>query len=342
MTKPGNEESDVLESSNDRELARPNRRRLFLLVVKGLVSVSLIAFVFSNVDFTLAWQKIEKLSVALMATVFVVLFGQNLIAAMRWYVILRQQQINIPLTTTVKFSFIGAFFNQLLPSSIGGDVARAWYVYHHGQTKGAAIISVLTDRIYGMIVLVFLAGLAYPFSFGWINSAHFLAGAGLALAAAFVALALMFLFDKLPPTLRRWKITSGLAALSLAARRLGRDTASLGNVVALSSAIHGCTILALLIMIRGLEPHVDLWLSALLIPIVALVTMVPISIAGWGVREGAMVYCLGVAGVPPETALVVSILFGLALSAVGALGGLVWVNNSRQAMAVKATEISSR
>jgi glycosyltransferase 2 family protein len=53
--------------------------------------------------------------------------------------------------------------------------------------------------------------------------------------------------------------------------------------------------------------------------------MVPVSIAGWGVREGAMVYGLGLANVPREAALIVSIVVGLSLAAIGLAGGVVWL-----------------
>jgi uncharacterized membrane protein YbhN (UPF0104 family) len=56
-----------------------------------------------------------------------------------------------------------------------------------------------------------------------------------------------------------------------------------------------------------------------------LMAMVPVSIAGWGVREGIMIYGLGLAKAPPEAALIASILVGLSLATVGLLGGLIWL-----------------
>jgi hypothetical protein len=59
--------------------------------------------------------------------------------------------------------------------------------------------------------------------------------------------------------------------------------------------------------------------------------MVPISVAGWGIREGAMIVAFGFVGVPEADALVVSILFGLTLIAAGAPGGVLWLSEGRSA-----------
>jgi hypothetical protein len=66
-----------------------------------------------------------------------------------------------------------------------------------------------------------------------------------------------------------------------------------------------------------------------LVPLVVLVSMLPVSVAGWGVREGAMVVALGAVGVDRATALTTSVLFGLALAATGIPGGLLWLYGRR-------------
>ena len=67
-----------------------------------------------------------------------------------------------------------------------------------------------------------------------------------------------------------------------------------------------------------------LYLLFLVLPVV-LISIVPISIAGWGVREGAMVAAFGYAGLPQSDGLIISLLFGAIYLVLGAIGGLVWV-----------------
>ena len=97
--------------------------------------------------------------------------------------------------------------------------------------------------------------------------------------------------------------------------------------------------LMVLVLARTLGAEVT-WLDCLiLMPPVLLISMVPISIAGWGVREGAMVAAFGLVGMAPETAFALSVLFGLVTMAVGLPGGLVWLlSGDRKTDAVNLAE----
>src|SRR5665213_3075102 len=122
------------------------------LVIRTGISLGLIVFVCWKLNFTSVWEKSKHLSVVLIFSVILMFAAQTYIAAWRWWVILRHHRVGISLLTTVRISLIGAFFNQLLPSSIGGDVVRAWYVYRLGCSKSASVITVLSDRIYGCLL----------------------------------------------------------------------------------------------------------------------------------------------------------------------------------------------
>jgi len=75
----------------------------------------------------------------------------------------------------------------------------------------------------------------------------------------------------------------------------------------------------------GLRAQLSVLDAFVLIPPVILLTAVPISISGWGVREGAMVACLGLAGVPSEEALSISLLLGAVSVIIGLAGGVIWL-----------------
>jgi hypothetical protein len=93
----------------------------------------------------------------------------------------------------------------------------------------------------------------------------------------------------------------------------------------LSLLVHALTILAVVVLLGAVAPQVNLLLCAALVPVIMLMAMVPVSIAGWGVRESIMIYGLGLANASAEAALVVSIMVGLSLAAVGLMGGFTWL-----------------
>jgi hypothetical protein len=320
MTENSPPRADAVEALASRGKAHP-----IWLAIKAAVSLGLIVVVFWKLDFAAVWQTSKQLSVVLTASVVLLFIVQIYVAAWRWWFILRHHRLGISLLTTVRITLIGAFFNQLLPSSIGGDVARAWYVYRNGCSKGLSVITVLTDRIYGMLLLAFLAILFFPVLVYFAVSHEALIIVGVLILSASAALIAVFWLDCLPARMQRLAFIRHLGALSRATRNIVTDRRSILPILGLSLLIHAMTILAIVLLLRPVAPHANLLLCAALIPVITLMAMVPISIAGWGVRESAMVYGLGIANVSREGALIVSIVVGLSLAAGGLLGGLVWL-----------------
>ena len=93
----------------------------------------------------------------------------------------------------------------------------------------------------------------------------------------------------------------------------------------LSLTIHVLAVVIAWCAVRSIAAPGDFEQLFMLTPPIMLITMMPISIAGWGVREATMMVAFGYAGLAPTDGTVVSILFGAVYFIVGALGGLVWI-----------------
>ena len=121
-----------------------------------------------------------------------------------------------------------------------------------------------------------------------------------------------------------WKPVDTLNDLCRGARRvcLGR----MGPAAwLLSVAIQVLTVLAAWLIAEAIGAPTALGVLFLLMPVVVLVAMAPVSVAGWGLREGAMITAFTLAGQKGSDAFAISVLLGLALLIVGAIGGLVWI-----------------
>ena len=327
----------VLLTRSPEAIARRGKVNLLWFAIKAAISLGLIAFIFWKLDFAAVWTRLKQLSLALILTVVLMFVVQTCIAAWRWWVIMRHHHLDIRFSTTVRIGFIGAFFNQLLPSSIGGDVARAWYVYRNGYGKGIPVVTVLSDRIYGMLLLVCLATLFFPILVYYSVSDQALIMVAVLIAVALSALTAAFWLDCLPAWLQRWALIRRLGFLSEATRAVTADRRAILLVIGLSFLVHLITILATLLLLATIAPQHKLLLCAALVPMITLIAMVPISIAGWGVRESIMIYGLGLANVPTEAALIVSIMVGLSLAAVGLLGGVTWLTENERAKSREST-----
>ncbi len=152
-----------------------------------------------------------------------------------------------------------------------------------------------------------------------------LPGIVLVTLAAIAGLGLLMLLDRLPEGLRRWRVVRGLGNLGIDARRVFLSLRNLMPVLALGILTHVNVSFCVFLLATALSLDVT-WLDCLvLVPPVLLVTTLPISIAGWGVRETAMVAAFGLIGVPAGGAVVLGFLLGLVGIAASAPGGIIWL-----------------
>ena len=135
---------------------------------------------------------------------------------------------------------------------------------------------------------------------------------------------LMFL-DRLPEQLIRFRVLAGISTLGRSAKKLFLTPGNAAKSILLG--VTGNIILSLIVFLLGQSLFFDLsFLDCLvLIPPVVLVSTIPISIAGWGVREAAMITLLALVGVPEADAFVLSVLFGLLTFGLSLPGGIVWI-----------------
>ncbi len=130
--------------------------------------------------------------------------------------------------------------------------------------------------------------------------------------------------------LQRWAPTRHLAATATVALGILRSPRSLTQIFGLSFVVHGLTAVLAWCAARSVNAELPLLYALFLVLPVVLIAIVPISVAGWGVREGVMVAAFGYAGLPPSDGLIVSLLFGASYLALGAVGGVVWVVTTRR------------
>ena len=306
--------------------ARPRGRRPpWSLIVKTVVTVGLIWLIVDKVEFSEVAARLRQVDAVWLGAAVLLILMQYVTAALRWSLILRALDDRLAPRKIAEIFLIGLFFNQALPSSIGGDALRVWRGYTAGLPLSRAVSSVLLDRALGFVALFVLAAIGLPWSF------ELLAGQPLrwltpALAvAAFLALAILLCLDRLPERWRRFRLVRGLAGLARDGRRVLLHPVTLGAMlsVGLASALAAVMVFYALAAALGLE--FSILSCLLLVPVVLTVTAVPISLAGWGLREGAAIFLFGLIGMEQHDALALSLCYGLLTVATSLPGGIVWL-----------------
>ena len=300
-------------------------RRIVAVCAKIAVTVSLLWFLVSRVDLhhianALTGLNFTTLGLAVFALALTVPTN-----AVRWHYILFASGYSPGIANLAKIVLVGLFFGQVLPSGIGGDAVRAWRCHLLGIQIGRAIRSILLDRAIGFasIVLAYAAGLPILLR---MTSDGLQQGAFAAiLLIAVGGLTALFSLDYLPNFLLRVKFLSFLASISVEARRLISDPrrfAVIFSLALLGTAINIWAYQRIALSIGTDLSFVD-WL--LIVPPVTLVQLLPVSLAGWGIREAALVVVLSAFDIQPEIALTISLLFGACQILIALPGGLVWV-----------------
>jgi glycosyltransferase 2 family protein len=196
----------------------------------------------------------------------------------------------------------------------------------------AATYSIFVDRAVGLIALAVIIVASLPWSLRLISDPHgrsallFVDLAALAGGAGFLVL------GRLPwPWLKHWWGTHHLHACSVIANRVIFSRTHGPSIAVLSLSVHVLAVVIAWCVVQSIAAPVVFGQVFQLVPPVMLITMLPISIAGWGVREATMGLAFGYAGLMANEGVNVSLLFGAVSFIVGAFGGLVWIFSAEKA-----------
>lgn len=295
------------------------------LLLKGAVSAILIWLLLRNTNTDAVVAQLFDVGWRAFVLATVLLAALALPASLRWQMVLRALGRRIRFGHGLRLVLIGLFFNQVLPSNVGGDAVRVWQIRRDGVDLRTAINSVVIDRLMALGILFLIILVALPALFAIISGPVARTAIVLLAAGGLVGYVLFAFLGRLPEFFFRWRATKAIAALSadfrtvISSPRFGSATLALSLFIQLVSA------LAVFVLAASLQYKVSLIDCIILMPPVILATAIPISIAGWGVREGAMVVAFGYVGLSAHDALALSVLFGAAMICAGLPGGLVWI-----------------
>ena len=307
-------------------------RQTVLLLLKIGISAGLLYLALRGVDFTAIQARLSQIDPFWIAMALLAAFVQLAVSGLRWRAIALRCGTTLPVATALRFMLVGAFFNQTLPSTIGGDGVRLWLLRRSGASWQAATYSVLVDRAIGLIVLALIVVVSLPWSLALIANEHARMGLLALDLAAMAGCVVFLLFGYLSwPWLQSFWPTRHLHGCAVIANRVLFDRRSGWMVLLLSLVNHLLTIVISACVAIASAAPVSFFQMAMLIPPIGLITLIPISIAGWGVREQAMQAAFRYAGLSTADGVTISILSGAIMFLLGAIGGLVWLLSSEKA-----------
>jgi glycosyltransferase 2 family protein len=333
----------VVEQAKEREAKKGKKKSSLGMVVRAIVTVLLFAFLLRSMNWSTLVPTITHIShsyllLGLSAGVLCVFFS-----AYAWRSVVLAENIQADLAWLINLYLVGISFSHFLPTSMGGDAVKAYYVGRDsGNTAGAAS-AVLMSRITSFVGMLLIALPALA-----ILHAHFtdqiitwfLLLSLLLIAAIIGSVLTAILLPKVSSRFLQGKWTHNRLAVKFLAMLV--KVLDVGE--ALSSAVRrprsmfSATLFGMLFwgasfmnyygyaLVLGL--HVPLTFYVIAIPFVSIIAALPISINGFGVREGAFVYIFTTIHVPPTTSLSLALLMDAQVLFFGLLGGGIYLTMS--------------
>lgn len=295
--------------------------RIASQLAKAGVSVAALWLVLRNVD-TAAMVKVVGSAEPedVLAVIVVYLVGQAM-TAWRWQVIASRVGFAEPLSDFVRYYYVGMFFNLFGPSTLGGDVVRALYLGASAGRRAVALHTVFFDRLSGLVMLVFVAVAALAmfgrFGLPWPMIA-LVVSAGVGMGAGWFML---------PPLARRFLAPDGRVnrMLERDLKPFWNDRELLSRTAFISVFFHVMQASSLILLGQALSMHVDWRYYFIFHPLVSVLSAVPVSIAGLGIREAGYVWFLKRQGIDGDTAMAFGVLWFVVLLVSSAAGGLVYL-----------------
>jgi glycosyltransferase 2 family protein len=306
-------------------------KQWFIIAVKAAFTVGLVWWLLGQIEWDSVLARLRGLDVMRLGLAYVAVLAAYSLLTLRWRAVNTGISIEFPLGRTLQVTWIGAFFSQTLPSTMGGDAVRIWYLYRSGETLVRATSSLILDRICGLSGLMLIVLFSLPLVFEFVSSAPARWGLAILMGVVAAVVATLVITGRFQNSfLDRWAVTRPLIAVARDANALFKNPAAAGVAIVAGVSIQLLIILAAWLIGQSMGGVVTFPQSLALIPPVVLAATLPVSIAGWGLREGAMVVALGYVGVSASDAITLSVMLGLLLTAAGLPGGVVWLLSGRE------------
>jgi hypothetical protein len=306
----------------------PWRDAIGRIAARLIVSVVFVWLALRGISVAGVFNDLAGATFAWLAGGLAVLAVSFAIGALRWRLLARGQGVELGLEGALRYSWIGLFFTNVLPTGFGGDAVRAWIAGKRVGGLSRVTASVLMDRLVAVWALVAVGAVAVLFEYSRLP--HVAIVACLLSVAAVILGSLVVLVPAparaLSRATARWPRVSGPI------ERVGEGLASyagrrdlLAQAFAISLVAQACVVLAAYMLARALGLHVGVSLLAACIPVALLATATPTNINGLGVREAVFRVLLVPAGVAPAKAVAFSLMTVMAAAIVSLPGAVAWI-----------------
>ena len=283
-------------------------------LLKFGATVALFWFVLSKVDIAdlAARLTVTQIAVALAAGLGAVSV-QALVAAIRLMLCVRLLGGEVTTRGAWVACQYGGFFSHTPISFVGGDAMRIWHLVKLDVPLADSAKAVVVDRALGFMAMMSFVIVTSPLLYSAIRDVTMLTGYVILVTIGAAAIVAFLLLGGVRPIPTRSRILRWIAEFATVSRYLAVRPRLAAEAFLLALTVSVLNVIAIWGIALGYSGEVGFITALAATPVVFLIAMVPISVAGWGLREGAFVVAFGLFGVPASAALSISVTFGIAV-----------------------------
>jgi uncharacterized protein (TIRG00374 family) len=311
--------------------ANKSAAKAWQLGLKLVVSFALLSLLVSRTDLHALGALFRSLRIPIFFGSILLYLLAQILSTMRWSCLLQAEKIHLPFWRLILLYFEGMFFNLMLPTAIGGDLVRGYQVARLTERREASLASILVERLSGYAALAIIACIAVIPAYAYVSDPLIVwltAGSAVGIIAIIASLLsdrLQALFFRLLHGVGLGRFHDAVYRLYEAVQQYWTHRRTLLLALGLSLVLQSLVITIFYLISQALNLSVPLGYFFLFVPLISVISMLPISIAGLGLREGSAVYLFTKVGLDSAGALSLSLLWFAVTVLCSGLGGVVFL-----------------
>ena len=309
-------------------------KKNIVMLLKVGFSLGFLAILIRTVPLSEVLDLFKNLDLYYVAILLLLSYIMLVESCLKWGLLLRIKQIRESLHYLVKLYVLGNFFNNFLPSMVGGDSARGLILGRKTGKRTDVFLSIFMERLTGYFALIFIASLTVLINHPLVNIGNLRSVVLLLLVSSLVVVWMIFsrrffhlLMNLLPRKFSKIRAKIDMAHVSLL--EFSHHKSKFVLVLLLSLLFHLLTGLNLYYACLALHYQPDLLSMIVVTPFILLLSLLPITINGIGLWESAFVLFFSLLGLPKSLALSVALLLRMKNLLISALGGIFYLQEGR-------------
>ena len=294
-------------------------------ILKIIISFLLILFIVYNVGMEQIWDQFSHMKFHLLLIAITLDAFGVAISAKKWQILLESKGIHVPYYQILKHYYIGVFFNAFLPTTIGGDAVKSYYLSKELDKPIEALSSVIMERLTGLIAIVSIGACAILVGHSLIPRDVFIIAALIIIPGPLLVMVLIFKFNAIEkiisrPFFSRFPgITDIVRDANKSLMEYSGNKYTLFISLMISFLYHTILIFINYVLALALGLDIEIFYFFIFVPVTEILILLPITIQGFGVRSGSYVTLFSQVGIPSPSAFAV----GFSMQMVKILGNII-------------------